>query len=60
MDGFPIFGGWSDSQWKAIPASKIPWNIIAPHEAQALINHCGQDLQKLASRGGLGPCEAFP
>lgn len=30
----------------------IPWNIIAPHEKQALCNH-GQTLQRLAERGGL-------
>lgn len=29
----------------------IPYNIIAPHEAQAIRNH-GQTLQRLAERGG--------
>lgn len=35
----------------------IPWEIIAPHEAQAQKNH-GQTLGGLASRGGLGASEA--
>lgn len=35
----------------------IPWELIAPHEAQAQRNHC-QTLQRLAERGGLAPCEA--
>ena len=35
------------------PQEYIPYNIIAPHEAQALRNH-DQTLQRLAERGGLG------
>ena len=35
----------------------FPWNIIAPHEAQAQINH-GQTLARLRERGGLDPTEA--
>ncbi len=31
----------------------IPYNIIAPHEAQAMRNHGGQTLRCLAERGGL-------
>jgi hypothetical protein len=31
----------------------VPWSIVEPHEAQALLNHCGQSLQRLAERGGL-------
>jgi len=38
--------------------SWIPWDLIAPYEAQAQINHY-QSLEKLASRGGLSPIEAF-
>ncbi len=30
----------------------IPWEVIAPHEAQAHKNH-GQSLERLAARGGL-------
>jgi len=46
--------------WKELPAqvNEIAWEMIAPHEATALRNHGGQSLQKLASRGGLSPCEA--
>lgn len=36
----------------------IPWEMIAPHEAQAKLNHGGQDLEMLARRGGLCPEEA--
>ena len=38
--------------------SKIPWAVLAPHEAQALKNH-SQTLEQLANRGGLGPEEAY-
>ena len=31
----------------------MPWEIVQPHEAQALRNHCGQSLLRLAERGGL-------
>jgi hypothetical protein len=34
----------------------VPWELVAPHEAQARINH-GQSLDELASRGGLGLTE---
>lgn len=35
----------------------VPWGMLAGHEAQALHNHCGQDLETLARRGGLAPSE---
>ena len=35
----------------------IPWDIIAPLEAQAHKNH-GQTLARLRERGGLSVCEA--
>lgn len=35
----------------------IPWEMIAPHEAQAKRNH-DQTLERLAYRGGLSPREA--
>lgn len=47
---FPILG--------TNPKEYIPWDSIAPHENQALINH-GQSLETLASRGGLSWCEAL-
>lgn len=31
----------------------IEWNLIAPHEKQAMENHCGQTLEQLARRHGL-------
>jgi hypothetical protein len=34
----------------------IPWDVIAPHEAQAQKNH-SQTLERLANRGGLHPKE---
>ena len=36
----------------------IPWDMIAPHEAQAQENH-QQSLATLARRCGLSPCEAL-
>lgn len=33
--------------------------MIAPHEPQALKNHCDQTLQRLAQRGGLSACETI-
>jgi hypothetical protein len=35
----------------------VPWQLLAPHESQALRNH-SQTLKRLAERGGLAPCEA--
>lgn len=40
------------------PVLWIPWELIAPHDAQAQRNHCGQTLERLAQRGGLCPMEA--
>lgn len=37
----------------------IPYNVIKPHEEQALKNHCGQTLDRLAARGGLSWAEAY-
>lgn len=37
----------------------IPWAALHPHEKQAMANHGGQTLQRLASRGGLGVTEAY-
>lgn len=36
----------------------IPWELVAPFEAQALTNH-DQTLQRLATRGGLSPLELW-
>lgn len=34
----------------------VPWEFVAPHEAQAQKNH-SQTLKRLAERGGLSPHE---
>jgi len=36
----------------------IPWAMIEPHDATARRNHGGQNLVRLAQRGGLCPLEA--
>jgi lambda repressor-like predicted transcriptional regulator len=48
---FPILSSYSER----IPGAprSIPWDIVAPHEAQAKENH-DQSLERLAQRGGLG------
>lgn len=43
MDSFPILNS----------KEFIPWNVIEKHEKQALKNHCGQTLKRIAERGGL-------
>lgn len=50
MRDFPIMG--------CNIIASIPWDFIAPHEAQALSNH-GQTLKRLAERGGLCVSEAI-
>lgn len=37
-------------------SASIPWEVIAPHEAQAQSNHY-QSLRRLNERGGLSWCE---
>jgi len=45
-------------KWFRIMGSRaIPWALILPHEKQAIRNH-GQDLSRLADRGGLDAAEA--
>lgn len=41
-----------------IPRGSIPWEMIAPHEPQAIKNH-SQTLRRLAERGGLSYSEAI-
>jgi hypothetical protein len=36
----------------------VPWEMVAPHEKQAILNH-QQDLERLNSRGGLDPRELY-
>ena len=35
----------------------FPWALLAPHEQQAIRNHGGQTLERLAERGGLSASE---
>ena len=50
---FPVL---HDYRRKNDEPRKIPWTVIAPHEAQAQNNHY-QTLERLAERGGLSWCE---
>ena len=52
-------GGWDKKNWKRFETIEIPWAMVAPHDAQAKVNHCGQDLAKLQSRAGVSYCEAL-
>ena len=56
---FPVIQDPHDTKILKDPLRSIPWGLIAPHERQALINHCGQDLKTLASRGGCGLVEIY-
>lgn len=59
MKTFPIQGWFSKPRHAHVMAAEIPWDMIAPHEAQAIANHSGQSLERLAQRGGLGLDEAI-
>ena len=52
---FPILYGYNEPKGEL---KSIPWDMIAPHEAQARSNH-SQSLTQLASRGGLGQDEVL-
>lgn len=56
---FPVIL-WNDElrNYPGIPRF-IPWAAIAPFEDQAKLNHCGQNLECLAKRGGLSPFEIY-
>jgi len=60
---FPVLGhaDWNRfkaRQWPRFPdcPPAIPWDVLEPHEPQALRNH-SQTLKRLAERGGLCPLE---
>ncbi len=55
---FPVL--MSPSSWKRHPDCPrfVPWDFLAPHEAQARRNH-DQSLIRLAERGGLDPVEMY-
>ena len=41
------------------PKGYIPFEFMLRYEKQADINHCGQSIETLASRGGLSAVEAM-
>lgn len=41
------------------PQEYIQWDVLLPHEPQAMRNHGGQTLKRLAERGGLSWQEVF-
>ena len=49
---FPVLNHKRDN----FPLASVPWEFVAPHEAQARRNH-DQTLQRLADRGGLSAKE---
>lgn len=49
---FPVLNHKRDN----FPLASVPWEFIAPHEAQAQRNHA-QTLKRLAERGGLSAKE---
>ncbi len=51
IDAAPAAGG-------CVVVVAIPWEMIAPHEAQAFKNH-SLSLERLADRGGLTTYEAL-
>lgn len=56
---FPIqIPRWKPSGPNYTGPTMLPWSLMLPHEAQAMRNHGGQTLDRLAERGGLGPSEA--
>ena len=53
---FPIAKSWEVND---VPQREwIPWSLIAAHDKQAQRNHAGQNLVRLAQRGGLDAMEA--
>lgn len=58
---FPIQGGWSDAEWRRLPATSVPW----AHAEQAYRQYAKlfpdsarhQSLERLAERGGFGRSE---
>lgn len=64
MKFFPILSKWQwgrgiDNDLVGKVPLEIPFELVKDHEKQAMINHCDQNLEKLASRGGLSPAELY-
>ena len=61
---FPIMSEFNREKYEVtkessyLPQMFIPWEMIAPHEAQSKTNH-KQTLKRISERGGFGRCEAI-
>lgn len=61
---FPIMSEFNREKYEAtkessyLPQMFIPWEMIAPHEAQCKTNH-QQTLKRISERGGFSRCEAI-
>ncbi len=54
---FPVLAQSAKAEYDRVGMPRsVPWDFLDPHEEWARINHA-QDLEKLASRGGLGAHE---
>lgn len=56
MKMFPVLRYYGKDTPADCPTS-IPWAMLSPHEAQAMKNHSGQTLARLAERGGMSAGE---
>jgi hypothetical protein len=56
-DGMPIMLNYEERLSYPECPSIIPMRMMT--DKQAMRNHGGQNLDRLAARGGLGPCEAI-
>jgi hypothetical protein len=58
MKQFPILSASRDEakKEKLTCPNSLDWDLVAPHERQAMKNHY-QTLERLAERGGLSPDE---
>ena len=55
----PVLQEWSNRDRKDLPTLRIPWEMIANHDAQARLNHCNQGLVRLRARYGISRDEAL-
>lgn len=55
---FPVLYHRLDDLPPGLP-THVPWSLVEPYERQAMRNHGGQSLERLAERGGLSPLEIY-
>lgn len=55
----PVGGYWDRLAHRSVPGMTVPWAMLAPHDKQARLNHCGQSLQRLYERHGMGADEVL-